>query len=525
MKNTKIICAFTHDKVFINELKTSIETLNYEYIVKIYDQFLLDIHFYDPKDLYLIIDGSYIDIEVPERYKERVVYVFDTYSEVEFNFITKLTSSKNFYLKQNFSLNKLSLLYENSNLENDLKIASNKYNILTVDDVVSNLVLIEHFLAHENWKIFKASNAFETIKSCLENEIHLIILDIQLPGLDGYEIASILKQNFFTKNIPIIFLTAINKESKHVVKGLQHGAIDYLYKPVDKNILRSKVETLLKYFEYQRTLENTNSQLIQQKKTIDQKNIALTDSINYAARLQQSILPKKIVLSQSFSKVSILYKPKDILSGDFYFFWESIDYTVWAVVDCTGHGIPGAIMSSSVHSFLLNIINAQKTFNLKEIISKLNNEIYMLLSGGVKDKVDISDGADIGLCVIQHQNQKLYFTGINIPLWKSSLNAEIEDFKPNKNTLGWYQEVPEIFLIHEISFSKGDRFYMFTDGVYDQLGGTSMEKYKKKNLKELIQVNRNVDLDQQVLNIDDQLIKWRGINDQTDDMCLISVEY
>lgn len=278
-----------------------------------------------------------------------------------------------------------------------------------------------------------------------------------------------------------------------------------------------------------------NSALIVKSRVIELKNELLStrnkevhDSISYAKYLQNAILPSRKLIKEQLTNSFVLYKPKDIVAGDFY--WMDIidsenDTILFAAADCTGHGVPGA-MVSVVCSNALN--RAVKEFTLHEpgkILDKVRDLVIETFS---KSEDDVKDGMDISLCAYNKKTNQLLWAGANNPLWiiKASYvnesQTELVEVRPNKQPIG-KTEHPVPFTTHSIQLEKGDSFYIFTDGYADQFGGDKGKKMKTANFKKLLVSIQSKNMEEQYIILDQSLEEWRGNNEQVDDICVIGI--
>ncbi|MES2287849.1 MAG: two-component regulator propeller domain-containing protein [Bacteroidota bacterium] len=287
----------------------------------------------------------------------------------------------------------------------------------------------------------------------------------------------------------------------------------------EKRILEDQVTMRTK------ELTEANSEIVQ-------KNHEITDSINYAKRIQQAILPDKneiySVLPQSF----VLYKPKDIVSGDFYFFSlppasspagakNKIAEVFIAAADCTGHGVPGAFMS---------MIGSEKLHDAVQQ-SKIPGEILMLINKGIKTTLHQSqndnstrDGMDIAFCTLDLQNNKVLYSGANRPfLLIRKDSSEIEEIKATKNAIGGFTENEQPFETHEIQLKPGDTFYIFTDGYADQFGGEKGKKFTTKKFKKLLIDIQNKSMQEQETLLSNVMDAWSLNTEQVDDILIIGI--
>ncbi|MCX8080430.1 MAG: SpoIIE family protein phosphatase [Bacteroidia bacterium] len=272
-------------------------------------------------------------------------------------------------------------------------------------------------------------------------------------------------------------------------------------------------------------LEEANQIIIEQKKLVDEKNKNILDSITYARRIQHAILPgdKKwySLLPQSF----LIYLPKDIVAGDFYWIEETNTHIFVAIADCTGHGVPGALMSVICSNALSKTVNEFKTFDTNNILNLSREFIIEQLS---KNEQDVRDGMDICLIRIDKENRrKIQYSGANLPLYILQKNNDINDnsltiIKPDKQPIGKY-EFQHSFQLHEFNFNTPSYIYLITDGFADQFGGDYGKKMGNKKLRELLEKLYGMPLDKQKNAILNTFIVWKTDEEQTDDITVACI--
>jgi len=256
--------------------------------------------------------------------------------------------------------------------------------------------------------------------------------------------------------------------------------------------------------------------VVAQKEELSRKNEAITDSIRYAKRIQFAILPE----SSPYPDTFILFKPKDIVSGDFYWFTEVGDKEFFSAVDCTGHGVPGAFMSIIGFNSLTKIVREYGIMEPGKILNQLNREVIETLHQR-SDARDVYDGMDLALACYDRKGKYLEFSGAFNSLYLVR-NGELVETKANKQSIGRSAfKTDAAFTNHRIDIEKGDTVYLFTDGYADQFGGENRKKFKYKNLKEtILKIQEETMLQQRVI-MDHTIEKWRGDLDQLDDILVI----
>ncbi len=272
----------------------------------------------------------------------------------------------------------------------------------------------------------------------------------------------------------------------------------------DKKILEQKVK--------ERTIE------------IQKQKEEITDSINYASRIQQAVHPLTNYFDKTFSEYFILYKPRDIVSGDFYWIAEDKDKLYFTAADCTGHGVPGAFMSMLGISSL-NEIFSNKNDNLTagRILNLLREKIKFSLHQTGKDSEN-QDGMDIALCILHKKKKILEYAGAYNPLFLIR-DGELQEYKADRMPIGIYLVEKSSFTNHKIKIKKGDVIYIFSDGFADQFGGPAQTKFKTVNLKKLLLEINDKPMNKQKQILEDRFNKWKGKLNQIDDIIFIGIRF
>lgn len=255
-----------------------------------------------------------------------------------------------------------------------------------------------------------------------------------------------------------------------------------------------------------------------QVQIVDQKNHEILDSIKYAKRIQSAILPPDKVLSSVLKNFFVLYKPKDIVAGDFYWVEQKGGATLFAAADCTGHGVPGAMVSVICNGALNRAV---REFNLSDPGQILDRAREIVIQEFEKSQEEMKDGMDVALCSLEGSTLK--YAGANNPLWIVR-NEEILEYKADKQPIGKFDNATP-YTTHTIEVEKGDCVYIFSDGYVDQFGGGAekAKKFKPKNLRKLFLSMQNETMTFQQEKLDETFENWKGDMEQVDDVCVIGV--
>lgn len=266
-------------------------------------------------------------------------------------------------------------------------------------------------------------------------------------------------------------------------------------------------------------LESRNREIEKHKNIILEKNKDITDSIRYARRIQEAILPGSEKL-KSLQDHFIFYAPKDIVSGDFYFVHPDNDSVLFASVDCTGHGVPGAFMSIVAHNILQHAVLTQPLHRPDKILNFLDKSLHDLLIA--EGKENIRDGMDISLCHLDRENLKLSFAGAYNPLWLVRNNT-LSEVAADKIPVGSGESVKTAFSYNEIDVFKGDMLYVFSDGYADQFGGSKGKKFKTTQLKQVLASVSELNSNEQKQKVEQIFNDWKKDYEQVDDVLIIGV--
>ncbi|MBD3636611.1 MAG: tetratricopeptide repeat protein [Crocinitomicaceae bacterium] len=288
-----------------------------------------------------------------------------------------------------------------------------------------------------------------------------------------------------------------------------------------------------------RRKKKDNEIIKKQKQLVEEKNDEILDSITYAKRIQVAILPPNNLIKQSLPDSFVLYIPKDIVAGDFYWFEKQDDRVFFAAADCTGHGVPGAMVSVVCNNGLNRSVREYGLTDPGKILDKTRE---LVIGEFEKSEEEVKDGMDIALCSLRLRSDyneqiekskvesnrglsgvEVHYAGAHNPLWIIRKGTqEIEEIKADKQPIGKF-DTPIPYTTHTVQLNKGDSIYMFSDGYVDQFGGEKGKKFKSKNLKNLLLSIQNESMEVQKELIHKAFEDWRGSLDQIDDVCVIGV--
>jgi len=301
----------------------------------------------------------------------------------------------------------------------------------------------------------------------------------------------------------------------------------------------SAVYSYLKIKASNKLIKKSNQMVTEQNKIIEEKNHEIIDSIKYAKIIQEAILPNNS-LKEAMKNCFVYYKPKDIVSGDFFWFKNRDNKFLIAAVDCTGHGVPGGFMSMVGHSGMNSAVNEYNLRKPSEILEQLSTYVVESFNDEEGEGA-IKDGMDAALCSIDLENNIVEFSGANNPLYivRKNNNAVIDDknnllnlkqlenlyeIKGNRRPIG-PSEQSKPFVNHSLKLEKGDCIYFFTDGYPDQFGGPKGKKFMYKSFKKLLISIAKEPIEEQRRLLDERFEEWRSDHEQVDDICVIGVKF
>jgi ligand-binding sensor domain-containing protein/serine phosphatase RsbU (regulator of sigma subunit) len=278
--------------------------------------------------------------------------------------------------------------------------------------------------------------------------------------------------------------------------------------------------------EEKEKVEIINKEVIEQKTVIEHHNIEIMDSIKYAKNIQEALLPSLADVNTLFKNCFVLYMPKDIVSGDFYWFAKNGDHRFIAAVDCTGHGVPGAFMSIVGNTLLNEIVNEKKITVPGDILLELHKGVKIALNQNAKE-FERRDGMDIALCAFNQNTNEIQYAGANRPLWiyRKNKNYELENIKATKFPIGGLElEETRVYQNHVIKLDEGDCIYIFSDGYADQFGGPKGKKFMVTNLQKTLFENTKNSMDTQKENLTIAFNEWKSDAEQIDDVLVIGIK-
>ena len=294
-----------------------------------------------------------------------------------------------------------------------------------------------------------------------------------------------------------------------------------------QSIINYRIRHYKKAYRILEDKANDKKKIEAQREQLSKINQSLTDSIYYAKRIQESILPSESEIRKILPESFVYYRPKDLVSGDFYWKYQINDKIFVAAVDCTGHGVPGAFMSIVAYDILKSILSSNIDFCPAEILDRLNKEVNDTFQKGSRigneQLLMVDDGMDIALCVIDKKEKKLSFAGANNPLYLVR-NNEIFVYNGDRLAIGYKGDKEIHFSRHDIKLEEDDVFYIFSDGYADQFGGSDGKKFKYRRFRHLLLNIHKLPAEDQKAILHQKLEEWMGPHEQVDDIIIMGVQ-
>ncbi|MCS7028908.1 MAG: SpoIIE family protein phosphatase [Bacteroidia bacterium] len=347
-----------------------------------------------------------------------------------------------------------------------------------------------------------------------EDSVFSTNLYIQKNKIKSFVVVPLIKQG---KVLSVLYLE--HNQNKHFTPKILE-ALDLLVSQVSITL-----DNVQLYNNLEKRVKERTQEVVAQKEIIERQNKDILDSIRYARRIQENLLPNDEQIQKTCSKYCIFYEPKDILSGDFYWYTTRYHYAFIAVADCTGHGVPGAFMSVIGHTLLNQIVNQEDIYEPAQILLQLHKKLGKILSySEAYSEQTIRDGMDVAIIRYDLLDKKIHFAGAKRPLILVSKDG-LQEIKGSSYSIGGEMNVVEpTYEQHTIQAQSGDRVYLFTDGYTDQFDAEDKKRYSIKQFREFLLNHRFVPMQEFKKILIDEWQNWKGRNTQTDDILVIGIE-
>ena len=385
--------------------------------------------------------------------------------------------------------------------------------VLVVDDNYENLEVLGKQLQENDLEIEFATDGETALKWIDSQQFDLILLDVNMPGLNGFDVCKLIKANPKHTDLPVIFITA-NHDIDSIVKAFDIGAIDFITKPFINKEVISRVKTQIQ-------IKKNKDSIAKYIHEIEQKKLLIEQSIRYAERIQSVIISNYAKLENYFSDYFVSIIPLNVVCGDFFWTYADNAKIMVGTFDCTGHGIPGALMSILVYSMLNETVAQYDTdITPDQILNQLRLKISATLYNHI-NKRTLSDGADGTIINFDLKKSIATFSGAYSRSYLIR-DDQITEFKGDNMPIAMFYRM-DPFNFKDIEIKKGDVFYLLTDGIIDQFGGELNQKFGRKRIMELFLEIHKLPMVEQKDIINKAFIDWKGNQDQIDDITIVGL--
>ncbi|MCP4311954.1 MAG: response regulator [Bacteroidetes bacterium] len=404
------------------------------------------------------------------------------------------------------------------------------YSILYIDEVEQNLISFKSTFS-QDYHIYTATSGGAGLETMEQKTIQLVITDQRMPDMSGIE---------FLEKILILYpdcmrmiMTGISDKDA-IIQAINKGNIyRYVTKPWSREDLKLNIDSAMEVYNLK--IQNRNlinyledaklnleQKVMERTREIEQQRLNITDSIHYASRIQKALMLKSEVLDKLMPSHFVLNKPKDIVSGDYYWVSNKSDRLIIAVADCTGHGVPGAFMSILGINFLNEIVSNSDTLRANDILNELREKTINAL-GQTGQRDEAKEGMEMALCVVDFKLRMIQFSGAFRPIYLIS-EGELSVIIGDRMPIGIYEEEEVSFSNKEVPFKENDIIYLFTDGYVDQIGGLQRKTFKSVRFKKLLKEIYHKPLEEQKSILREEHEIWRAGQEQIDDILILGVE-
>ncbi|OQY60459.1 MAG: hypothetical protein B6245_01410 [Desulfobacteraceae bacterium 4572_88] len=417
-------------------------------------------------------------------------------------------------------------------------------SVLIIDDHTKNLQILADMLQEKEYNVAMAKNGCRALKFISRRKPDMILLDIMMPDMDGFEVCRQLKAQEETKNIPIIFISALTDMSNKI-KGFQTGGVDYITKPFRKEEVFARVTTHLELNRSYEKLREMNDKLrleIRERRRIEaslrKANKEITDGMRYAEMIQRSLLPDDDEIRNRLPDSFFIWMPKSIVGGDIIFADTVGKKLILAVIDCAGHGVPGAFLTMIASAALRRIIKDEGQHSPANILNRLNVIVKTTLRQDTEHALS-DEGLEAAVISVripdtEHQANtddhvgKLIFAGARLPLFCVH-HDEIKNIDGNRERIGYKKsDMGFNFTEHTVNIEKGMCFYVATDGFKDQIGGHEDKdsrfgfiRFGKERFANLLREVSVFPFDRQKEILTETFHKYRGDRERQDDVTIL----
>ena len=404
------------------------------------------------------------------------------------------------------------------------------YSILYIDREEKNLSSFRSAFS-QDYHIHTATSGRAGMKIMEQKTMQLAITDQQLPDMGGMEFLEHILVNF--PDCMRMIMTGTGDQDA-IIQAFNRGIIfRYVVRPWNREDLLLSIDSAMEVYNLKiqnRNLidsledakRNLEQKVLERTREIERQRLKITDSILYASRIQKALMVPSEELDRIMPSHFVLNKPKDIVSGDFYWVSKKGGRLIIAVADCTGHGVPGAFMSILGISFLNEIVNALETPQPGKILNELREQVIRAL-GQTGQRDETREGMEMALCVVDYDRRMIQFSGASRPMYLIS-EGELSVVEGDRMPIGIYGEEMVPFSNREVPFRENDIIYLFTDGYVDQIGGLERKTFRSARFRKLLREISQRPLEEQRSVLREEHEIWRAGREQIDDILVLGVK-
>jgi serine phosphatase RsbU (regulator of sigma subunit) len=404
------------------------------------------------------------------------------------------------------------------------------YSILYIDELEQNLKSFKSNF-QQDYHIYTASSAREGLEIMEQRTIQLVITDQRMSDMGGIEFLQKIL-TLHPDSMRMIMTASVDNDA--IIQAINKGNIyRYVSRPWIREDLKLSIDSAMEVYNLK--IQNRNlidyleeaklnleQKVIERTREIEQQRMNITDSIHYASRIQKALMLPSEKLDKLLPEYFVLNKPKDIVSGDYYWVSKRNDRLIIAVADCTGHGVPGAFMSILGINFLNELVNNSESPRANEILNKLREQIIEAL-GQTGQRDEPREGMEMAVCVVDFKHRMLQFSGAFRPMFLMS-EGELRVIAGDRMPIGIYEEEKLSFSNKELPFKEDDIIYLFTDGYVDQIGGLQKKTFKSVRFKKMLKEISHRPMDEQKSILREEHEIWRAGQEQIDDILILGVK-
>jgi sigma-B regulation protein RsbU (phosphoserine phosphatase) len=410
-------------------------------------------------------------------------------------------------------------------------ISSNPiYSVLYVDESEQNLESFESAFS-QDYHIYTATSGRAGLEIMEQKTMQLVIADQRMPDMSGIELLERIMVEY--PDCMRMIMTGMGDQDV-VMEAFNRGYIyRYVAKPWKTEDLKMSIDSamemynlkvqnrdLINYLEDAK--RNLEQKVMERTREIERQKMNITDSLHYATRIQNALMLPREEVDRILPSYFVLNKPKDIVSGDFYWVSKQGDRLILVVADCTGHGVPGAFMSILGITFLNEIVSKMDIPQASNILNELREQVIKAL-GQTGKRDEAREGIEMAVCVVDFKHSMLQFAGAFRPMYLIS-EGEFNVVNGDRMPVGIYEEERAPFSNREVPFRERDIIYLFTDGYVDQIGGLDRKTFKTIRFKRLIKEISHRPMKEQQSILREEIEIWRGGREQIDDILILGVE-